>query len=115
LVWFHSTDWCFAVGAEVLPPSVTGAESASFRGRDIEHDAAVQQGIYDRDRVYLYKMESEDLYDHHHISAWWVSPERRIYEVEPIGETEPDRAWDPDPSWWSFPKAIVVRCLYDPR
>ena len=46
--------------------------------------------------------------------AWWVSRERRIYEVEPTGEGEADGAWDPDPSWWSFPKAKVKQCFYDP-
>lgn len=114
-MWFHSTDWCFEIGDEVLPLSATGAETASFKGRPAELAAAIEQGTFDRDRVYLYEMDSEDLFDHHHMCAWWVSRERRIFEVEPVGEAEPDKAWDPNPSWWSFPKAIAIRCFYDPE
>ena len=105
----------FAIGDEVLPPAVTDAPSASFKGRDIARDAAIARGIYTRHRVYLYEMDTDDLYAHHHITAQWVSTEKRIYEVEPIGDRESDQAWDPEPSWCSYPKATVKRCLYDPE
>ena len=75
----------FEIGEEVPPPAVTDAPSASFKGRDGVRDAAIAQGIYTRHRVYLYEMDTDDLYAYHHRSAQWVSTDKRIYEVEPFG------------------------------
>lgn len=97
--FFHGGPRTFGRGRLLLPPTRTGARSgAEFGG----------EGVCRRDRVYI---TNELLYAR--VFALLAPPKGHgsVYEVEPIGETEPDPDYSGPGLCLEVPEARVLRIV----
>jgi hypothetical protein len=65
------------------------------------------------DRVFVYWSNSDDPFNHIGRTSW-AQRDRYFYEVDPVGDLEPD----PDPTallgFHCCLEAVVIRCLFSP-
>jgi hypothetical protein len=92
LRYFHGGNRGLKIGGYILPPSVTGRESASDFGA---------QKVHRKDRVYV-STRRDDAY--FFASA---SPDPIVYEVAPEGDIEPDPDCKVGGSY-ACPKAKII-------
>jgi rifampin ADP-ribosylating transferase len=111
VTWFHGGVTGLAVGDSILPPTETGAVSVS----DLDHsDKAMQaqvERVHRKDRVYVTSdvraaAMFAALHEGHccHLGG-------SVYEVEPVGEIEPDLDCLDDDLSAQAPRARVVAIL----
>jgi hypothetical protein len=73
-------------------------------------------GWYSRSHVYILRFEEgAPLLDFVSDFAFFESDRSFVYEVQPYGDLEPDRAGGAHPSFWRCARARVVQRLYSPR
>lgn len=96
--YYHGGFGGLRVGDRVLPPAVTGASSTADHGAE---------GVCRRDRVYLATEETAAAL----FAALHPSGRGKIYQVEPVGELEPDPDCNEPGMSWAAPEARVLRVI----
>lgn len=102
MTYFHGGVPGLRLGDQLLPPTVTGVRAAVDFAADLPGAGAVR-----RDRVYLATTElMASIFAAMHPAGGW------LYEVDPVGEIEPDPDWFGEPGESvEVGSAIVVRVI----
>jgi hypothetical protein len=109
-MWCHCSPNFVLIGERIRSPDVRGTEPISW-GPGWRR--AVQMGQGRIDRVFVYWSDNDD--PRNHIgTASWAQRDRYFYEVEPVGELEPDPDRTALPHFRCCLEAVVVRCFFSP-
>jgi hypothetical protein len=100
----------FAVGDEVLPPSMTGARPQAW-SQAIEN---ATPGMYRSDLVYIIKVDSREPTDQLDRFAFTARDRCYLYVVEPGAEPVADPCPGPDGIWRACGRARIVLCAHEP-
>ncbi|WP_212755431.1 MULTISPECIES: hypothetical protein [Flexivirga] len=108
-MWLHSSPTDLAVGAEVLPPTVTGKRPRTFAPDENYR----MYSWYRDDRVYVSRIDGSDPLQVLGTMPW-NQPNTYLYEVDPADiEHDGDVVAAPAGSH-SCAKAVVARRIYEP-
>lgn len=111
-MWFHSSPNFIPDGCAVISADAQGIDPSSF-GDQLE--SAIEHGVAVPNRVFVYKHQSDNPYQHFGLGPW-VTKNRYVYEVHPIGELEDDPGWGADPdNFKCCLEATVIRCIHYPN